>query len=43
MKIGLIYVQDGQDNQHDILRNDNASDMYKEFVNGMGWAVRKFH
>lgn len=39
LKIGVIYVKPGQDDQKDILRNDNASPLYREFVDGLGWPV----
>jgi len=38
-KIGIIYVKDGQDDQHEILKNNSASNVYKEFVQSLGWMV----
>jgi hypothetical protein len=39
MKIGLLYVANGQETQTEILRNSTASDSYKEFVSGLAWDV----
>lgn len=39
VKIGLIYVQKGQDDQRVILRNDSKSPLYQDFVNGLAWRV----
>lgn len=39
IKIGLIYVKPGQDNQRDILANDIASKRYTEFSAGIGWSI----
>jgi len=41
MKIGLICVKEGQEDQKIILRNDTAhrSPIYEELVNGLGWEV----
>jgi len=39
LKIGVIYVRHGQDDQKDILRNDSATGLYREFVDGLGWPV----
>ncbi|KAF2074910.1 hypothetical protein CYY_003787 [Polysphondylium violaceum] len=39
LKIGVIYTAEGQDDQKDILRNDKGSDLYREFVDGLGWPV----
>lgn len=38
VKVGIVYIKDGQDEQSDILKNDSASDLYNEFVSGLGWA-----
>ncbi|ELP92922.1 tuberin, putative [Entamoeba invadens IP1] len=38
-KIGLVYVQKGQTDQLDILKNEGASDEYQEFAEGLGWTV----
>ena len=40
LKIGVIYVQDGQDEQREIFRNETKSPLYAEFVRGLGWPVR---
>jgi hypothetical protein len=39
LKIGVIYVAYGQDDQKVIFRNDTKSDLYAEFVRGVGWPV----
>lgn len=39
LKIGVIYVKPGQDDQKDILRNDSGSTLYREFVDALGWPV----
>jgi len=41
MKIGLICVKEGQEDQKVILRNDleTRSFLYEELVNGLGWDV----
>eukprot|EP00026_Physarum_polycephalum_P004056 Phypoly_transcript_04073.p1 GENE.Phypoly_transcript_04073~~Phypoly_transcript_04073.p1 ORF type:complete len:401 (+),score=81.70 Phypoly_transcript_04073:88-1290(+) len=39
LKIGVIYVKPSQDDQKDILRNDSASPLYREFVDALGWPV----
>jgi hypothetical protein len=39
LKIGLIYVKEGQDDQKVVLRNDTRSELYHEFVSGLGWPV----
>jgi len=38
-KIGLIYVREGQELQGEILANSSGSDLYKDFVAGLGWPV----
>ncbi|GAB1222875.1 hypothetical protein ENUP19_0122G0017 [Entamoeba nuttalli] len=38
-KIGLIYVKNGQYDQFDILKNQEGSPAYKEFVEGLGWTI----
>lgn len=43
MKIGVIYVAEGQEDQREILRNSTASSLYNEFVRGLGWMVRSYH
>lgn len=39
LKIGVIYVREGQDDQKIILRNDTKSELYAEFVRGLGWPI----
>eukprot|EP01133_Synstelium_polycarpum_P016306 gene16306-19394_t len=39
LKIGVIYVGEGQDDQRDILHNDAGSPLYESFVDGLGWPV----
>ena len=40
LKIGLIYVKEGQEDQRSIFRNDSCSLLYSDFVAGLGWIVR---
>ncbi len=39
MKAGIIYVGLGQEDQNEILKNESGSELYSEFVKGMGWMV----
>lgn len=39
MKIGVIYVANGQEMQKQLLKNDKGSPLYYEFVDGLGWPV----
>jgi tuberous sclerosis protein 2 len=39
MKIGVIYVARGQDNQRDILKNEKGSDSYEDFLASIGETV----
>lgn len=39
MKIGLIFVKPGQEDQRSILANDSRSAKYARFVAGLGWEV----
>ena len=39
LKIGVIYVKQGQDSQRAILRNDTQSELYSEFIRGLGWMI----
>jgi len=39
LKIGVIYVKHGQDDQKVVFRNDSKSPLYAEFVRGIGWPV----
>lgn len=38
-KIGLIYVQEGQTHQHEILKNESKTKDYSDFVKSLGWTV----
>lgn len=40
IKIGLIYVRNGQEDQQEILANSLGTQEYTEFVSGLGWTVR---
>ena len=39
LKIGLIYVKYGQDDQKIIMQNDSKSELFAEFVRGLGWTI----
>jgi len=39
MKIGVVYVGQGQEDQNDIFKNEAGSELYEEFVRGLGWMV----
>lgn len=39
IKVGIIYVAKGQDNQKDILKNSGGSPSYEEFLESMGTKV----
>jgi len=39
LKMGVVYVKEGQEDQKVILSNDTKSAFYKEFVRGLGWTV----
>lgn len=39
-KIGLIFVREGQNHQHEILKNEGKSKDYADFVQSLGWIVR---
>ena len=39
VKIGVLYVKEGQDHQNSILANEIASGRYTQFVAGLGWSV----
>ncbi len=39
-KVGLIYVREGQNHQHEILKNEGKSKDYSDFVQSLGWTVR---
>ncbi len=38
-KLGVVYVRRGQEEQNEILRNENGSELYNEFLKGLGWLV----
>jgi len=38
-KVGLIYVKEGQNHQHEILMNEGKSKDYADFVKSLGWTV----
>lgn len=38
-KAGIVYVQEGQEDQKVILKNDAGTKEYKEFVEGLGWSI----
>ncbi|KAI7855415.1 hypothetical protein BDC45DRAFT_568310 [Circinella umbellata] len=39
MKIAVIYVGPGQEDEQSILHNNEGSEMYNAFVNSLGWEV----
>ncbi|KAI9480932.1 MAG: hypothetical protein EXX96DRAFT_564755 [Benjaminiella poitrasii] len=39
MKIGLIYVGHGQEDEQSILQNSQGSESYHAFVNSLGWQI----
>jgi hypothetical protein len=39
IKIGVIYVKSGQEDQQSILANHKGSRSFTEFVQGLGWSV----
>lgn len=39
MKIGLIYVGHGQEDEQSILHNSQGSERYNAFVNSLGWEI----
>ncbi|KAI9282378.1 hypothetical protein BC943DRAFT_328675 [Umbelopsis sp. AD052] len=39
MKIALLYVADGQEDEHAIFHNSSGSAEYEAFVNSLGWEV----
>mmetsp|Transcript_28187 Transcript_28187/g.70760 ORF Transcript_28187/g.70760 Transcript_28187/m.70760 type:complete len:1006 (-) Transcript_28187:79-3096(-) len=39
MKIGIIYVKEGQEGQKTILKNEEKSPLFREFVDGLGWKI----
>ena len=38
-KIGVVLVREGQDDQIDLLKNENADGLYLEFIRGLGWPI----
>lgn len=43
IKIGVLFVARGQDNQRDILKNSKGSEAYEEFLKGLGDRVSLKH
>jgi Rap/ran-GAP len=39
VKLALIYVAPGQDNESTLLKNNTSSEEYQEFVASLGWQV----
>jgi hypothetical protein len=39
IKIGVIYVGNGQESARDLIKNESGSDLYQEFLQGLGWDV----
>ena len=41
IKVGLIYLREGQEEQIEVLRNDSSSrsEMFAEFVRAIGWPI----
>lgn len=39
IKIGVVYVAEGQEDQKIILKNDAGSKEYNDFLMGLGWTV----
>jgi hypothetical protein len=39
IKIGLIYVANGQESERKLMRNEAGSNPYNEFVEALGWEV----
>ena len=39
MKIAIVYVGPGQDEQRAILENESGSDAYEAFVDSLGWSI----
>jgi len=37
--VGTIYVAEGQEDQHSILKNEGKSKAFADFVHGLGWTV----
>ena len=37
--MGTIYVAEGQEDQHSILKNEGKSKAFADFVHGLGWTV----
>lgn len=38
-KIGVIYIKEGQDLQQEILKNEEGSERFQQFVSSLGWNV----
>lgn len=39
VKIGVLYIANGQESANDIFKNDKTSDLFSEFVESLGWQV----
>eukprot|EP01102_Stenamoeba_stenopodia_P002431 TRINITY_DN12256_c0_g1_i1.p1 TRINITY_DN12256_c0_g1~~TRINITY_DN12256_c0_g1_i1.p1 ORF type:complete len:398 (-),score=83.51 TRINITY_DN12256_c0_g1_i1:97-1290(-) len=39
IKIGVVYVKEGQESQNDILANETCSQSYADFMAGLGWTI----
>jgi hypothetical protein len=39
IKIGVIYVGNEQESARDLIKNEKGSDLYNEFLQGLGWDV----
>lgn len=39
IKVGVVYVANGQEREREIFKNLGGSDAYKEFLQGLGWDV----
>jgi len=39
IKIGVIYVGNNQESARDLIKAENGSDLYKDFIQGLGWEV----
>ena len=38
-KIGVLYIGAGQSTAAEFLKNENGSEVYNQFVSGLGWNV----
>lgn len=39
IKVGVLYVANGQESGNDIFKNDKASDLFYEFTESLGWPI----